>query len=200
VTSLSSISLPPAKSKIFIAPNDLRYLIQKERETIMEKTVLIAYASKYGATAGIAEKIGEVLGQEGLKTDVLQARRVSDVNIYGAVVIGSGVYMGQWLKGAAALLRDHEQALSQRPVWLFSDGPTGEGDPSALTQGFRFPEKLKPVADRIQPRDIAFFHGMIDPTKISFLKRWPSKPSKPWPVIFGIGPPSWLGRKRSRKH
>lgn len=144
----------------------------------MDKTVLIAYASKYGATASIAEKIGEVLRQEGLKVEVLQARRISDLNTYGAVVIGSGVYIGQWLKEAAALLQDNEQVLSQRPVWLFSDGPTGEGDPSALTQGFRFPEKLKPVADRIQPRDMALFHGMIDPKKISFIEKMAIKAVK----------------------
>jgi menaquinone-dependent protoporphyrinogen oxidase len=134
----------------------------------VEKTVLIAYASKYGATAGIAEKIGEVLRREGLSVQVQPARDVSDVSAYGAVVIGSGIYIGQWLKEAAKLLQDQEQTLSQRPVWLFSDGHTGEADPSSPAQGFHFSDRLKPVTDRIRPHDIALFGGMIDPKKISF--------------------------------
>jgi menaquinone-dependent protoporphyrinogen IX oxidase len=37
----------------------------------MNTQVLVAYATKYGATAEIAEKIGQVLRQAGLRTDVL---------------------------------------------------------------------------------------------------------------------------------
>jgi len=35
-------------------------------------------------------------------------------------------------------------------------------------KGFRFPEALQPIADAIRPRDIAFFHGSLDPKKLSF--------------------------------
>jgi menaquinone-dependent protoporphyrinogen oxidase len=83
------------------------------------------------------------------------------------VVLGSAVYAGQWRKEAAAFLETHEQALAKRPVWLFSSGPTGEGDPVQLMKGWRFPEALQPIADRIQPRDIAFFHGVLDTSKLS---------------------------------
>ena len=128
----------------------------------MNNRVLVAYASKHGATAGIAERIGEVLRGAGLQADVLSAEQVRDLSPYSAVVLGSGVYAGSWLKPAANLLQANEQALAQRPVWLFSDGPTGEGDPVALMKGWRFPQALQPVADRIKVRDIAFFHGVID--------------------------------------
>jgi menaquinone-dependent protoporphyrinogen oxidase len=62
----------------------------------MTNSVLIAYATKYGATAEIAEKISEVLRQAGLTADVLPAAKVSDVTPYQAVVLGSAVYAGQW--------------------------------------------------------------------------------------------------------
>jgi menaquinone-dependent protoporphyrinogen oxidase len=61
----------------------------------MDIQVLVAYATKYGATAEIAEKIGQVLHQAGLRTDVLPADRVSDLTPYNAVVLGSAVYVGQ---------------------------------------------------------------------------------------------------------
>jgi menaquinone-dependent protoporphyrinogen oxidase len=138
----------------------------------MEKQVLVAYATKHGGTAEIAERIGEALREEGLITDVLPADGVSDPAPYRAVVLGSGVYMGRWRKEAAGFLKANEQLLAERPVWLFSSGPTDEGDPMELTDGWRLPGALQPAADRIQPRDIAVFHGVLDEKKLGFFERW----------------------------
>lgn len=138
----------------------------------MGSQVLVTYATKYGATAEIAEKIGQVLRQAGLRTDVLPTDRVSDLTPYKAVVLGSAVYIGQWRKQAATFLKTNEKALAERPVWLFSSGPTGEGDPVALTQDWRFPKALQPIADRIQPRDIAVFHGNANLKKLNLIEKW----------------------------
>lgn len=137
----------------------------------MDAQILVAYATKYGATAEIAERIGAVLRQAGLPTDVLPVGRVGDLSPYKAVVLGSAVYMGQWRKEAAAFLKANEQALSGRLVWLFSSGPTGEGDPVALTNGWRFPQGLQPIADRIRLRDIALFAGAMDMAKLNLIER-----------------------------
>jgi len=133
--------------------------------------ILMAYATKYGATAEIAEKIGQVLHEAGLQADVLPAERVGDLTLYGAVVLGSAVYAGRWRKEAAAFLEANEEALAERPVWLFSSGPTGHGDPVQLMKGWRFPDGLQPIADRIQPRDIALFHGKLDAKKLGFAEK-----------------------------
>lgn len=138
----------------------------------MEKEVLVAYATKYGATAGIAVKIGEVLSQAGLDVDVLPVSQVNSLNAYAGVILGSAVYIGQWRKEAAKFLKAHEAALAKRPVWLFSSGPTGEGDPVELVQGWRLPTKLQPIADRIGPRDTAVFHGATDESKMNRLEKW----------------------------
>jgi menaquinone-dependent protoporphyrinogen oxidase len=138
----------------------------------MENKVLVAYATKYGATAEIADKIGEVLRQAGLQVDVLPADRAGDLGSYRAVVLGSAVYIGQWRKEAAKFLKANESVLAEKPVWLFSSGPTGEGDPAELVQGWRLPGKLQLIADRIQPRDIAVFHGAVDANKLNFLEKW----------------------------
>jgi menaquinone-dependent protoporphyrinogen oxidase len=138
----------------------------------MDIRVLVTYATKYGATAEIAEKIGQVLRQAGLIVDVLPADRVGDLSPYKAVVLGSAVYIGQWQKKAATFLKANEMALTERPVWLFSSGPTGEGDPVQLMKGWRFPTALQPIADRIHARDMAIFHGALDPKKMNFIERW----------------------------
>lgn len=137
----------------------------------MSAQVLVAYATKYGATAEIAERIGQVLRQAGLQADVLPADRVGDLAAYQAVVLGSAVYAGRWRKEAARFLEANEKALAARPVWLFSSGPVGEGDPVQLMKGWRFPEAQKPIAERIRPRDIALFHGALDMRKLNLLER-----------------------------
>ena len=137
----------------------------------MNDKILVAYGSKYGATAEIAEKIGEVLTAAGLTVDVLPAERVADLAPYRAVVLGSAVYAGHWQKEAVHLLEGQEAALAQRPVWLFSSGPTSEGDPVEVMDGWRFPEAQQPIADRIHPRDITVFPGKIDAAKLHLGER-----------------------------
>ena len=144
----------------------------------MANTILVAYASKYGATAGIAEKIGEVLRQDGFQVDVLPANNVKDITPYKAVIIGSASYIGQWRKEAVKLLSNNEKPLAERQVWLFSSGPLGEGDAVELMKGWRFPEKLRPVIDRIQPQDITAFHGAIDMNKLNALEKFAIKKVK----------------------
>ena len=138
----------------------------------MNAQVLVAYATKYGATAEIAEQIGQVLRHAGLRTDVLPADRVGDLTSYRAIVLGSAVYIGRWRKEAAKFLKANEAVLAEQLVWLFSSGPTGEGDPVELTNGWHFPKALQPIADRIRPRDIAVFHGAIELKKLNFIEKW----------------------------
>jgi menaquinone-dependent protoporphyrinogen oxidase len=137
----------------------------------MDTQVLVAYATKYGATEEIAQRIGDGLREAGLEADVLPADRVGDLAPYEAVVLGSAVYAGQWRKEAATFLEANEKQLTELPVWLFSSGPLGVGDPVELMKGWRFPEALQPVADRIAPRDIAFFHGELDTDKLNLAEK-----------------------------
>ena len=138
----------------------------------MDTQVLVTYATKYGATAEIAEKIGQVLGQAGLRTDVLPTDRVRELHSYKVVVLGSAVYIDRWRKEAATFLKANEKVLAEQLVWLFSSGPTGEGNPVELTKGWHFPKALQPIADRIQPRDIAVFHGAINMKKLNLIEKW----------------------------
>jgi menaquinone-dependent protoporphyrinogen oxidase len=141
----------------------------------VEKNILVTYASKYGATKEIAQKIAEVLRQAGLQVDIAPISLVRDIALYNAIILGSAVYVGKWHKDAVQFLQANANNLANIPVWLFSSGPTGEGDPVELVEGLRLPAALQPVVDRIQPRDIAVFHGYIDPDKINFIEKWAIK-------------------------
>ncbi len=56
------------------------------------------YAKKCGVTAEIAEKIGEVLRQAGLLTNVRGTDEIKDLEPYHAVVLDSAVYVEKMAK------------------------------------------------------------------------------------------------------
>jgi menaquinone-dependent protoporphyrinogen oxidase len=137
----------------------------------MTARVLVAYASKHGATTEIAKKMGEILNEAGLKATVLPAEQVVDLTPFDAVVLGSAVYAGSWRKEAVHFLEKFESLLAKMPVWFFSSGPTGEGDPTTLLKDWRCPTAQEPLANRIRPRDIAVFQGELDMEKLNFAEK-----------------------------
>jgi menaquinone-dependent protoporphyrinogen oxidase len=88
--------------------------------------VLVSAASRHGATAEIAQAIGQALSEQGLTVAVIPPGDVGSLDGYDAVIIGSAVYMGHWLDPAKELVNRFPDALTGRPVWLFSSGPVGE--------------------------------------------------------------------------
>lgn len=142
-----------------------------EQEELM-KDVLVVYATKRGATGEIAEKIAQVLVHSGLKVDLRPVSHVDSLEPYRAIVLGSAVYYGRWQKAAVKFLKDQEADLKERAVWFFSSGPAGEGDPVELLDGWTFPPLQQEIADRIQPQDIAVFHGVMDEEKLNFFEKW----------------------------
>ena len=103
-------------------------------------TVLVTAASKHGATHEIAEEIARVLDEHGVSTELLDIDEVTDLSSYEAYVVGSGIYLGNWLKNARRFLDTYAAALAQRPTWLFASGsivgePPVADDPDALRPG-----------------------------------------------------------------
>ena len=126
--------------------------------------VLVAYGSKYGATAEIAEAIGRALEAKGLDVDVRRARSVRSLQKYGAAVVGSAVYAGHWRGDALRLLADHRDWLDRHDVWLFSSGPVGEDDElddEAETERWTKPKQVRQLASEIGVRDHVVFGGMV---------------------------------------
>lgn len=79
----------------------------------MGKKILVAYGSKRGSTAEIAEKIGETLRQKGLQVDVLDAGIVNDLTPYNKIILGSSVYIGLWHKNAVRFLKKNIEILEK---------------------------------------------------------------------------------------
>jgi menaquinone-dependent protoporphyrinogen oxidase len=122
--------------------------------------VLVAYGTKHGATAEIADAIGRTLSAAGFEVDVQRARRVRSLDRYRAVVLGSAVYAARWRSDAARLLRHKE--LRTRDLWLFSSGPVGEarGDPEQLDRVTR-PKRVQRAAADLGAHAHVVFGGMV---------------------------------------
>lgn len=133
--------------------------------------VLIAYASRYGATREIAEAVGTVLRERGLAVDVRPAGEVGRLAGYRAVVLGSALYSGSWLEDAREFLESFQDELGRLPLWLFSSGPTAPGDPVEALGGWRYPEELRGLIAGLRPQDVALFAGKIDPDGLT-LQDW----------------------------
>jgi len=88
--------------------------------------VLVAFASRHGATDELAHAIGRELSFCGLSVDVRPMDEVDTLDGYSAFVLGSAVYMGAWMPDARAFLERHRRPIVERPTWLFSSGPIGD--------------------------------------------------------------------------
>src|SRR6266508_1286598 len=77
--------------------------------------ILVAYASKHGATQAIAERIAEKLGAAGHGAEARPVKAAGDLAGYDAFVIGSAAYIGHWQKKAAELVRRNRAVLAGRP-------------------------------------------------------------------------------------
>jgi menaquinone-dependent protoporphyrinogen oxidase len=87
---------------------------------------LVAVASKYGATEDIARAIGAALAGRGVPVEVKRVDDVGSLGEFEAVVVGSGIYAGRWLKSARSFVDRFAGELVERKVWLFSSGPIGD--------------------------------------------------------------------------
>ena len=147
--------------------------------------VLVAVASKHGATTEIGQVIEASIGSSGLDAELQRIEEVTSLGPYGAVVLGSGVYSGHWMRAAREFVEVHEGELKQLPVWLFSSGPVGD-PPKPLEN----PAEVADVVKRLGARGHRLFPGRIEGSDLGIseralvaLVRAPDGDFRPWSEI-----------------
>jgi menaquinone-dependent protoporphyrinogen oxidase len=128
--------------------------------------VLVSAASKYGATSEIAQAVADTLAAKSLAVSVAPPGKVGGIEEFDAVVLGSAVYMGQWMKPARELAERSAGALAARPVWLFSSGPVGEPAKPADN-----PVDVTKILQATKARDHRIFTGKLIRKHLSFPDR-----------------------------
>jgi menaquinone-dependent protoporphyrinogen oxidase len=125
--------------------------------------ILVTVASKHQSTLEIGRAIGRALSAAGVLADVRPAEEVDTLTGYDAVVVGSGIYAGNWLGPARDFVERCVGQLRERPVWLFSSGPMGDppvpaGDPAGV----------RALIDLIHPRGHSVFAGRLESGDLGF--------------------------------
>ena len=123
-------------------------------------------ASKHGATAEIARAIGDVLADRGFDVTVIAPDGVGEIEDFKALVLGSAVYMGHWMKPATDLVDRTAPTLAGRPVWLFSSGPVG--DPPMPAENPVDVSKIQAATNAVEHR---VFAGKLVRKQLSFPER-----------------------------
>lgn len=129
--------------------------------------ILVAFASRHGATEGIAAALGRTLSERGHGVEVRAVDTVSGVTDYRAVVLGSALYTGSWLKPAVDFAERHAGRLVPMPVWLFSSGPLGPVSGADYEQA----KQLGDLTDLLLPEDHVVFPGALDMERLGFAER-----------------------------
>lgn len=144
----------------------LRLRMNRSHSSEVPMNVLVAYASRHGSTAEIAERIADRLCDAGHSAEAVSVDEVGEVEKYDVFVIGSAAYMFHWLKGATKFVKRHRAVLGARPVWLFSSGPVGtdlvDDKGRDIFEASR-PKEFDALGPSIRPRGEKVFFGALDP-------------------------------------
>ena len=124
--------------------------------------VLVAVATRHGATAEIAAEISVGLRHAipgwAIHVDQLAIDQVASLDQYDAVIIGSAIYGGRWLSPAVDFAAQRKDELRRMPLWLFSSGPVGDltapGQPAA--------DQVESIASDTNAIEHRVFGGKID--------------------------------------
>lgn len=127
--------------------------------------VLVAVASRHGATWEIGASITSVLAARGHRADLQEPAQVSTLAGYDAAVIGSAVYLTSLLPDARDLVERLGKELVNRPLWLFASGL------ASPTSGARTTSELAALGERLGARDNRLFRGRLERAGLSFAER-----------------------------
>jgi menaquinone-dependent protoporphyrinogen oxidase len=118
--------------------------------------ILVAYATAFGSTRGIAERIADRLREAGHEVESEPFDHVGNLDSYDAFVLGSAIHGGRWLPEAAAFMEKTFGVLAPRPAWLFSVATIGDESSALAGLPTRFFRRLQK-----EPQQVAGFRDAI---------------------------------------
>jgi len=149
------------------------------------KSILLAFASRFGSTQEVAETIASTLNEAGLEVDLQPMQEVKSLDRYDAVLLGAAIYNAKWNAEAHQFVMQHQDDLTQLPVAIFTLGPLSASEAARRNSRRQLDSELakypwmKPVA-------LEIFAGKYDPSKpgLNFFERFlPARDYRNWDAI-----------------
>ena len=179
------MTYPPAPELTFPA-TDLRRPARRAPHALVRgpdrggPRVLVAFASRHGATREIAAAVvrsllrSDAARHAGLSAVLAPVQQRPDPAAFDAVVLGSAVYAGRWLEPAWRYVGAVAPELRSCPTWLFSSG-LDVGPPRARHDV----EDVRWIREAIGARDHRLFPGRLDRRLLSEVERqiWSREPA-----------------------
>ncbi|MGA9097508.1 MAG: flavodoxin domain-containing protein [Methanotrichaceae archaeon] len=145
----------------------------------MRKTkTLIAYSTRYGATAGTAEEIAKILRQDNFDVSVvdLKKEKIKDISEFDLIVIGGGLKMGRWTGESDAFLKSFQKDLTQKKVAIFvSSAVKSLYERKGKTENLQNFKKQyledRALKYNLHPIALGLFGGVMDKNKMGFIFR-----------------------------
>ncbi|MCW2829695.1 MAG: hypothetical protein JWP31_387 [Aeromicrobium sp.] len=131
-------------------------------------SVVIAAATRHGSTTEVAERIERTMREHLSPTWTVSTADLADVQTFGAadaVVLGSAVYLGHWLRPAIKALHYLKDA-PLLDLWLFSTGPISDD----LSENARVTTPDEMVEQGCAAEHMVF-SGRLDTSHLSWWER-----------------------------
>jgi menaquinone-dependent protoporphyrinogen oxidase len=128
----------------------------------MAERILVAYATRYGSTAEVAEAIADELQKSGEDVDLRQISEVQDLAPYRAAIIGSPIYMGKWLPEPQVFVERYQRHLRGIPVACFAVGLTVAGKSPTPGDRRKAEASMDQIRMLVNPVDIGSFPGRLE--------------------------------------
>ncbi len=128
--------------------------------------VLVIYGTRWGSTVKVAEKIGEVLKEEGCAVNVVDAKRSpQNVDSYDLIVVGSGMRADKWTNETLNFMEKNAVSLRAKKTALFVSGQMADGGKESREKAKKL--YLEKTAEKfgLKPFGLGLFGGFLDFSK-----------------------------------
>ena len=149
------------------------------------QSILLAYASRFGSTQEVAEAIAAALREGGLEVDLQPMEEVRSLDQYAAVLLGAAIYNAKWHPAAHQFVAQHQDALRQRPVAIFTLGPLSASEAARRNSRRQLNAELAKYP-WLKPTAVQVFAGKYDPASpgLGFFDRLvPASDHRDWKAI-----------------
>lgn len=151
----------------------------------MAAPILIAYASRTGSTAEVAEAIAAVLRNAGQEVEATQISALQSIGERKVVIIGVPLYMGGFPGALHKFLSSNRAALIATPPRFFVLGPI-EAKPEQFDTARSQAEKQLARHSWLKIAELQIFGGRFDinrmPFPFSLARYLPAFPAKDIPA------------------